>query len=67
MNYGLMLSCEIEKILSEISRHEKWTQDDEARAYSEALDQVCQKFPDAWMDGNIRVGDYILLSESSPD
>ena len=62
MNYGLMLSCEVEKVLSNISRHEKWTQQNEAVAYDDALKQVVQSFPDAWMDGNIRVGDYILLS-----
>lgn len=65
MNYGLMLSCEVEKLLAEVDRHEKWTQDDEAAAYNKALMEVAKKFPDAWMDGNIRVGDYILLSKDT--
>ena len=62
MNYGLMLSCEVEKLLTLVERQEKWTQDDEAAAYNQTLLEVSKKYPDAWMDGNIRVGDYILLS-----
>lgn len=64
MNYGLMLSCKVEEALAQIERHEKWTQDDEAAAYSDALATIAKAYPDAWLDGNIRVGDYILLIDS---
>ena len=64
MNYGLMLSCRVEEILAEVTRHEKWTQQDEAGAYTSALAEIAKSHPDAWMDGNIRIGDYILLIDS---
>ena len=64
MNYGLMLSCKVEEALAQVERHEKWTQEDEASAYSKALSAVAKSYPDAWLDGNIRIGDYILLIDS---
>lgn len=62
MNYGLMMSCQVEEILQQVVRDENWTQEHEARAYGEALETVMASRPDAWADGNIRIGDYILLS-----
>lgn len=64
MNYALMLSCLVEEKLAAIERHAEWTQHDEALAYEEALKEALQENPKAWADGNIRVGDYILLIDS---
>ncbi|KAJ0122982.1 hypothetical protein J7T55_011443 [Diaporthe amygdali] len=65
MNYALMLSCRLEDKLVRIQRHAEWTQNDEAQAYCEALAELNKEMQGrAWMDGNIRVGDYIMLIDS---
>ena len=63
MNYGLMLSNKVEDKLALVERPEDWSQTDEALAYEEALKEVVFETDRAWADGNIRVGDYILLSK----
>jgi hypothetical protein len=62
MNYGLMLSCKVEK-LARFQRPDDWTQADEAQAYEACLKEVLEENGRAWADGNIRMGDYILLSK----
>ncbi|KEF63111.1 uncharacterized protein A1O9_01087 [Exophiala aquamarina CBS 119918] len=64
MNYGLMLSCKIEEKLQNYTRGPSWTEIDESRAYDTSLKEVLSENPRAWADGNIRVGDYILLIDS---
>ena len=64
MNYGLMLSCSVEDKLLMIDRHPGWTQSDEAQAYEACLKEVIAEREVAWADGNIRIGDYILLIDS---
>jgi membrane glycosyltransferase len=62
MNYALRLSVQVEEILAEIKRHDKWNQIDENNAYRHALEQVIlEREGEAWADGSIRIGDYILL------
>ena len=61
MNYGLMLSCLVEEKLARYQRSDDWTQADEARAYETSLNEVIEENGRAWADGNIRIGDYILL------
>ncbi|KAF2748406.1 hypothetical protein M011DRAFT_493770 [Sporormia fimetaria CBS 119925] len=65
MNYALALSVEVERRLAEVERHENWTRTDEDLAYYKALkaarNATCG---DAWAEGDIRVGDYILLIDS---
>ncbi|TVY37086.1 hypothetical protein LSUB1_G006438, partial [Lachnellula subtilissima] len=41
-----------------------WTQADEAQAYERCLKEALEENGRAWADGNIRVGDYILLIDS---
>lgn len=65
MNYGLMISCRLEELLQAHHRHDHWTQADEAKLYDQTFKLVMEERPEAWAQGNIRVGDYILLSESS--
>lgn len=62
MNYAMAVSARIEDKMTRVQRHEKWTKEDENFAYRQCLEQV--KVEDqgrTWADGNIRIGDYILL------
>lgn len=63
MNFALMISCKVEEKLASIDRPPTWSQSDEATAYEKALNEVLEEDGRAWADGNIRVGDYILISE----
>ena len=62
MNYGLMLSNNVEARLEKVERTEKWSQNEEAQEYERCLKEVLVENGRAWADGNIRMGDYILLS-----
>ncbi|KAF2017222.1 putative glycosyltransferase family 2 protein [Aaosphaeria arxii CBS 175.79] len=64
MNFGLKLSNKVEAKLAEVARGEDWSQYDEAREYERCLKEVLLEDDRAWADGNIRVGDYILLIDS---
>ncbi|RMX71440.1 hypothetical protein D0869_15632 [Hortaea werneckii] len=64
MNYGLNLSNCVEEKLLQVNRHDGWTQNDEAAEYERCLREVLEDNPRAWADGNIRIGDYILLIDS---
>ncbi|OAA52289.1 Glycosyl transferase, family 2 [Beauveria brongniartii RCEF 3172] len=64
MNYALMISCKVEEKLLLAQRTPDWSQHDEALAYEQALKEVLEENGRAWADGNIRVGDYILLIDS---
>ncbi|KAF8250452.1 hypothetical protein K440DRAFT_597252 [Wilcoxina mikolae CBS 423.85] len=64
MNFALMISCKVEDKLAEIERDDSWTQAKEAQAYEQCLKDVLETDGRAWADGNIRVGDYILLIDS---
>lgn len=63
MNYGMNISCLVEEELRQIDRPQDWTQADEAQAYDRCLKLVLEQNGRAWADGNIRIGDYILLSK----
>ena len=65
MNYALWVSQRVEDRLNAIDRSPSWTRDDEADAYNEALAEVVKGDEGrTWADGNIRMGDYILLIDS---
>ncbi|KAL2192596.1 glycosyl transferase family group 2-domain-containing protein [Corynascus similis CBS 632.67] len=64
MNFALMISCKVEDKLAAIQRTPDWSQHDEALAYERALKEVLEEDGRAWADGNIRIGDYILLIDS---
>ena len=63
MNFGLMLSCKVEDKLLLVQRPDGWTQVNEAQAYEDCLKEVLEEVGVAWADGNIRMGDYVLLSK----
>ena len=65
MNFALALSCALEVKLSTTERGSDWTSTDEAETTAFALEEVLTESGNvAWADGNIRVGDYILIIDS---
>ncbi|KAI0162051.1 glycosyl transferase family group 2-domain-containing protein [Xylariaceae sp. FL1272] len=64
MNFAMMISCKVEEKLEAYNRGPEWTQNDEALAYEKALKEVLVEDGRAWADGNIRIGDYILIIDS---
>ncbi|KAK9461688.1 glycosyl transferase family group 2-domain-containing protein [Lipomyces oligophaga] len=64
MNYCLHTSNRVEELLEQ--KHAEygekgWTEKEEIEAYEEAIAQVGREDPTCWLDGDIRVGDIILL------
>ena len=65
MNYAMWVSNRVEEKLAVIERRQGWTQEDEANAYRDALSEVVDEDEGrTWADGNIRMGDYILIIDS---
>ncbi|OAL57268.1 hypothetical protein IQ07DRAFT_528002 [Pyrenochaeta sp. DS3sAY3a] len=65
MNYALQMSVRVEELLMTVERDYSWDQEDENAVYEEALKTaLSEREGEAWADGNIRVGDYILLIDS---
>lgn len=65
MNYAMMISNRVEDKLVLVPRHENWTQDDEYVAYEQCLAAVLREDNGrTWAEGNIRIGDYILIIDS---
>lgn len=68
MNYALRMSMDLEKLLAqehyEILRDEDdWDQQKENQIYMQEFYNLIDKHG-GWADGNIRIGDYILLVDS---
>jgi hypothetical protein len=65
MNHALRLSCQIEEALALVNRPALWTQLEENTLYQQALEKLLnERGGEAWVAGNIRLGDYILLIDS---
>ncbi|RYP78864.1 hypothetical protein DL771_000249 [Monosporascus sp. 5C6A] len=65
MNYALMISNRIEEKLKQFQRTPEWTQAHEQEAYEQCLQQVLEEDEGRTQaEGNIRVGDYILIIDS---
>lgn len=65
MNYALWVSARVEDKLLVFPRHDNWTADEEAAAYRAALAEVVAEDEGrTWADGNVRIGDYILIIDS---
>lgn len=65
MNYALWVSQRIEDKLAAGTRPDAWTQVEEARIYHQALADVIEEDEGrTWAEGNVRIGDYILLVDS---
>ncbi|KAK9451883.1 glycosyl transferase family group 2-domain-containing protein [Limtongia smithiae] len=66
MNYCLSVANRIEEILEAMHNESEkvWTDVEEAEAYSRAVEQIKQEDPTCWIDGDVRVGDLILIVDS---
>jgi hypothetical protein len=65
MNFALMVSNKIEDKLALVTRDTDWTKDDEDREYKRCFDEVIEELDGkAWAGGNVRIGDFILISKS---
>ena len=65
MNYAMAVSSRLEDKLLQYERHSGWTQADEQRVYHECMESIKEEDEGrTWADGNIRMGDYILLIDS---
>jgi cellulose synthase/poly-beta-1,6-N-acetylglucosamine synthase-like glycosyltransferase len=65
MNYALWVSQRVEDKLTDVLRPTVWTQDEEMSEYHKALAEVISEDEgQTWGEGNIRLGDYILLIDS---
>ncbi|ORY65012.1 glycosyl transferase family group 2-domain-containing protein [Pseudomassariella vexata] len=65
MNYAMMVSNRVEDKLVQVPRSSNWTQADEYGAYEQCLAEVLQEDEGrTWAEGNIRIGDYILIIDS---
>lgn len=65
MNYALWVSNRIEDKMNAVPKHANWTNEDEAEIYVKALNEVVEEDEGrTWADGNVRLGDYILLIDS---
>ena len=65
MNYALWVSARVEDKLTAIQRPSNWTHEDEVDAYNSCLQQVISEDEGrTWAEGNVRMGDYILLIDS---
>lgn len=64
MNFALNLACKVQERLTQIERQEGWTDVDASTASKETLKQVVNEDKLAWADGDIRIGDIILLIDA---
>jgi Glycosyl transferase family group 2 len=59
------VSNKVEDKLADVQRHGAWTKELEMEAYERCLKEVLHDLNGrAWADGNVRMGDYILLIDS---
>ncbi|KAI1817383.1 glycosyl transferase family group 2-domain-containing protein [Poronia punctata] len=65
MNYAMMVSNRVEEKLLRTPRSAVWTQQEEEAAYERCLAEVLEEDEGRTMaEGNIRIGDYILIIDS---
>lgn len=64
MNYTLHIAQELEMKLEQVVRHDEWSDILEMAEYENCLQQVLAENPGSEADGNVRVGDLILLIDA---
>ncbi|KAL8918292.1 MAG: hypothetical protein Q9208_007460 [Pyrenodesmia sp. 3 TL-2023] len=65
MNYAMAISARVEEKLLTVQRGQNWNQESEAYAFEQCLQQVKDEDQGrTWAEGNLRIGDYILLIDS---
>ncbi|KAI1389537.1 glycosyl transferase family group 2-domain-containing protein [Hypoxylon trugodes] len=65
MNYAMMVSNRVEDKLLQITRTPDWSREDEKAAYERCFAEVLEEDEGRTQaEGNIRIGDYILIIDS---
>lgn len=65
MNYAMAVSARVEDKLATVTRGEYWSELHEENAYRDALAEVIDDDKGrTWAEGDIRMGDYILIIDS---
>ncbi|KAI4145989.1 MAG: hypothetical protein LQ341_002212 [Variospora aurantia] len=65
MNYAMAVSARVEEKLVNVQRGPNWNQESEMSVFQHCLQQVKDEDEGrTWAEGNIRIGDYILLIDS---
>ncbi|KAL8693957.1 MAG: hypothetical protein Q9218_001315 [Villophora microphyllina] len=65
MNYAMAVSARVEEKLLTVQRGPNWNQESEAHAFAQCLEEVKKEDQGrTWAEGNVRIGDYILLIDS---
>ncbi|KAL9005472.1 MAG: hypothetical protein Q9188_001750 [Gyalolechia gomerana] len=65
MNYAMAVSARVEEKLRVVQRGPNWNQEMENYAFEQCLQQVKDEDQGrTWAEGNVRIGDYILLIDS---
>ncbi|KAI4094789.1 MAG: hypothetical protein LQ344_002035 [Seirophora lacunosa] len=65
MNYAMAVSARVEEKLLNVQRGPNWNQESESYAFEQCLQQVKDEDEGrTWAEGNLRIGDYILLIDS---
>ena len=65
MNYAMAVSARIEDKMARAQRHEHWEQDHEDDLYTRCLAEIIDEDKGrTWAEGNLRIGDYILIIDS---
>ena len=64
MNFALNLSYRVEERLTMLERGQSWSDFDEEQAYQDILKEVVKSDGRAWADGDIRIGEIVLIIDS---
>lgn len=64
MNYGLDIAQKLEMKLEQVPRHDEWSDILEMAEYERCLQEVLGDCPGCEADGNVRIGDLILLIDA---
>lgn len=64
LNYSLDIAQRIEEKLEKVARHDEWSDILELAEYERCLQEVVNEVPGCEADGNIRMGELILLIDA---
>lgn len=61
MNFSLNVAYNVDRRVSQIERHDGWTDVDESMAHRDILKEVVKQDKGTWASGDIRIGEIILI------
>ena len=64
LNYALDIGQRVEMKLEQVDRHDEWSDILELAEYERCLQEVLTEVPDCEADGNVRIGELILLVDA---